>query len=242
MLEPRAAGIRTAIRILLASRSLLDHQRTANCNALTALLRGADLGIDARASLRDAQITAIAAWRSSNSTDPVIRVARAEAKRLALAIKDFTGQLAENHKALAQLTEELAPGLQTTPGVGPVTAAIIICAYSHHGRIRSEAAFAALGGVAHLRGARKRILCRAPTGLMAFGLLLYQLRALPERRAAHSCLRPKSTKAGQSPGAGEGCLRPVTPVVLTGRRRPASDGFRRALGCRAGRRPQQGRG
>jgi transposase len=29
-----------------------------------------------------------------------------------------------------------------------VTAAIIICAYSHHGRIRSEAAFAALGGVA----------------------------------------------------------------------------------------------
>uniref|UniRef100_UPI002810A5B5 transposase n=1 Tax=Arthrobacter sp. TaxID=1667 RepID=UPI002810A5B5 len=34
------------------------------------------------------------------------------------------------------------------PGVGPVTAAIITCAYSHHGRIRSEAAFAALGAVA----------------------------------------------------------------------------------------------
>lgn len=29
-----------------------------------------------------------------------------------------------------------------------VTGAIVICAYSHHGRIRSEAAFAALGGVA----------------------------------------------------------------------------------------------
>ncbi|MBT2550819.1 transposase [Arthrobacter sp. ISL-65] len=35
--EPRAAGTRAAIRILLASRSLLDHQRTANRNALTAL-------------------------------------------------------------------------------------------------------------------------------------------------------------------------------------------------------------
>ncbi|WP_314326654.1 IS110 family transposase [Paenarthrobacter ilicis] len=146
--EPRAAGTRAAIRILLASRSLLDHQRTANRNALTALLRGADLGVDARSSLRDAQITAIAAWRSSNVVDPMLRVARAEAKRLALAINDITIQLAENHKALAQLTEELAPGLQTTPGVGPVTGAIIICAYSHHGRIRSEAAFAALGGVA----------------------------------------------------------------------------------------------
>ncbi|MET4134361.1 transposase [Pseudarthrobacter sp. PvP090] len=141
-------GTRAAIRILLAPRSLLDHQRTANRNALTALLRGTDLGIDARASLRDTQITAIAAWRTSNSTDPVIRIARAEAKRLALAVKDPTGRLGENHKELAQLTEELAPGLQSVPGVGPVTAAIIICAYSHHGRIRSEAAFAALGGVA----------------------------------------------------------------------------------------------
>ncbi|MET1089608.1 MAG: IS110 family transposase [Arthrobacter sp.] len=146
--EPRASGTRAAVRILLASRSLLDHQRTANRNALTALLRGTDLGIDARSPLRDTQITAIAAWRTSNSTDPVIRIARAEAKRLALAVKDLTGRLAENHKELAQLTEELAPGLQSVPGVGPVTAAIIICAYSHHGRIRSEAAFAALGGVA----------------------------------------------------------------------------------------------
>ncbi|WP_024366346.1 IS110 family transposase [Arthrobacter sp. TB 26] len=148
VMEPRDAGSRAVIRILLASRSLLDHQRTANRNALTALLRGTDLGIDARASLRDAQITAIAAWRTSNSTDPVIRIARAEAKRLALAVRDLTRRLGENHKELAQLTEELAPGLQFVPGVGPVTAAIIICAYSHHGRIRSEAAFAALGGVA----------------------------------------------------------------------------------------------
>ncbi|MFI7744946.1 transposase [Kocuria rhizosphaericola] len=38
--------------------------------------------------------------------------------------------------------------MQETPGIGPVTAAIIVCAYSHHGRIRSGAAFAALAGVA----------------------------------------------------------------------------------------------
>lgn len=146
-MEPRAAGTRAAIRILLASRHLLDHQRTANRNALTALLRGTDLGLDARASLLDAQITAIAAWRTSNSTDPVIQIAHAEAKRLALAVKHLTSRLAENHKALAQFTEELDPGLQSISGVGPVIAAIITSAYSHHERIRSEAAFAALGGV-----------------------------------------------------------------------------------------------
>ncbi|MFQ6331851.1 transposase [Nocardia sp. CWNU-33] len=49
---------------------------------------------------------------------------------------------------LGQLAEKTSPGLQSVPGIGPVTAAIIICAYSHHGRIRSEAAFAALAGVA----------------------------------------------------------------------------------------------
>lgn len=146
-MEPRAAGTRAAIRILLTSRHLLDHQRTANRNALTALLRGTDLGLDARASLLDAQITAIAAWRTSNSTDPVIQIAHAEAKRLALAVKHLTSRLAENHKALAQFTEELDPGLQSISGVGPVIAAIITSAYSHHERIRSEAAFAALGGV-----------------------------------------------------------------------------------------------
>lgn len=130
VMAPRAAGTRAALRILPASRSLLDHQRTTNRNALTAPLRGTDLGIDARSALRDTQITAIAAWRTSNSTEPVIRIARAEAKRLALAINDLTIQIAENHKALAQLTEELAPGIQSISGVGPVTGAIITCAYS----------------------------------------------------------------------------------------------------------------
>lgn len=136
------------MRILLAARSLLDQQRTANRNALTALLRSTDLGVDVRASLRETQITAIAAWRTTQAVDTLVRIARLEAKRMAMAIKNLTEQLTKNHKALAQLAEELAPGLQTIPGVGPVTAAIIICAYSHHGRIRSEAAFAALGGVA----------------------------------------------------------------------------------------------
>lgn len=34
-----------------------------------------------------------------------------------------------------------------TPGIGPVTAAVFVTAYSHPGRVRHEAAFAALGGV-----------------------------------------------------------------------------------------------
>lgn len=148
LIEPRAAGARSALRILLAARNLMDHQRTANRNALTALLRGTDLGVDARLPVKDAQIATIAAWRITVHAEPEVIVARAEAKRLAIAVRASTEQLAANRAALQSLAEELAPGLQETPGIGPVTAAIIVCAYSHHGRIRSEAAFAALAGVA----------------------------------------------------------------------------------------------
>lgn len=145
--QPRAVGARAALRVLLASRSLLDQQRTASRNALTALLRTVDLGIDARKPLTDKQITAIAAWRVAGR-EPTMKIMRSEARRLARAVLDITRRLSDNHKLLRQHTEDLAPGLQDIPGLGPVTAAIIVCAYSHHGRVRSEAAFAALGGIA----------------------------------------------------------------------------------------------
>lgn len=147
--RPRQDGDRVALRVLLSSRSLIDQQRTANRNALTALLRSVDLGLDARKPLSNAQIKLIASWRTIQAA-PAVRTARAEAKRLACAVLEQTRQLVENHDQLRVQAEQLAPGLQTIPGIGPVTASIIICAYSHHGRISSEAAFAALAGVAPL--------------------------------------------------------------------------------------------
>ena len=63
---------------------------------------------------------------------------------------DQTRQLADNLNQLRVHAEQLAPGLQDYVGIGPMTASVIICAYSHRGRIRSEAAFAALAGVAPL--------------------------------------------------------------------------------------------
>lgn len=145
--KPRASGDRNALRVLLTSRLLMDQQRTADRNALTALLRTVDVGVDARKPLTDTRIKDISNWRIRSSIDLVTMVARSEAKRLATAILDRTRELENNHALLGRHTEELAPGLQNIPGVGPVTAAIIVCAYSHTGRIHSEAAFAALAGV-----------------------------------------------------------------------------------------------
>lgn len=149
--RPRQTGPRAALRILLASRSIIDQQRTANRNALTALLRTVDLGVDARKPLTDAQIRTIAAWRNSRAaSSDASGIARREGRRLAVTVLEQTEALKINHRELRELTEQLAPGLQDVPGLGPVTAAIIVCAYSHRGRVRSEAAFAALGGIAPL--------------------------------------------------------------------------------------------
>lgn len=73
-----------------------------------------------------------------------------EARRLALSVQALTDDLVHNRRALEAHSRALMPGLLEIPGVGPVTAAIILTAWSHRGRVRSEAAFAALAGAAPL--------------------------------------------------------------------------------------------
>ncbi|WP_269940131.1 IS110 family transposase [Arthrobacter sp. HY1533] len=147
LIQPRAEGERAALRVLLAARRSMDGQRTADRHALTALARTMDLGLDARKAVTDRQIHTIAAWRDRPKEDIATKVARSEARRLAAAVLQHTRELEANRTMLAQLVDQMAPGLQGLRGLGPVTGAIILAAYSHPGRIRSEAAFAALAGV-----------------------------------------------------------------------------------------------
>lgn len=147
--KPRsAAGTRAAIATLLAARTRLDTYRTVQRNALNALVRTNNLGLDARRALTDGQVTQIASWRTRPSDTLAQSTARAESIYLAKSIKSLTQDLHQNRLALSQLGEDLAPGLQAKPGYGPVTVAQILVAYSHQGRFTSEAQFASLAGVA----------------------------------------------------------------------------------------------
>ena len=146
LIRPRAGKIRSALRVLLTARRSMDSQRTADRNALTALLRTIPLGIDARKPLTDNTITLIASWRVRQSDDIEFAIARQEAIRLARSILQLTMQLQDNHALLRQQSSQLAPGFLEIKGVGPVTAAVFLTAYSHLGRVRNEAAFAALAG------------------------------------------------------------------------------------------------
>lgn len=146
--DPRSDGTREALQVLLAARRRADTYRTGLRNALTGLARTHDLGIDARRALTMAQIREISRWRARRFDSIEVEVARHQAKDTAEQI------LAEHHrienidKQLQELVEELCAGLLDIFGIGPVTAATILCAYSHKGRIRSEAAFAKMAGIA----------------------------------------------------------------------------------------------
>ena len=74
-------------------------------------------------------------------------VAREEARRLARAVLAFTAELETNRTHISDIVQDMAPGLMDLPGLGPVSSAVVLVAYSHPGRIHSEAAFAAIAGV-----------------------------------------------------------------------------------------------
>ena len=101
--QPRADdGIRTAVRILLSSREHMTSEHTATINALTALLRVTDLGMDARRPLTARQVVQIAAWRS-RAEALATSTARGEATRLAKRVHALDDELKTLSKPMSDL-------------------------------------------------------------------------------------------------------------------------------------------
>jgi transposase len=157
--HPRADGIREALRILLVTHRHDTDMRTATVNMFKSLLLGAG---DLRETLRPLstirQLRAVLALpdphpdtRTSTSTSAGVDVEthiRIQAlRRAATTILDLDKAINTAEKQLRTLAKEACPGLLDLPGVGPIVAATLLTAWSHHGRIHSEAAFAALAGI-----------------------------------------------------------------------------------------------
>ena len=73
-------------------------------------------------------------------------------RSIATRIRFLSDQAAELDAELSTLVPQhlAGPTLLTEPGVGPVVAAQLLVSWSHRGRVRNEAAFACLAGVAPL--------------------------------------------------------------------------------------------
>jgi hypothetical protein len=144
----RADGDREALRILLAARQEIKVAATAQASRLRALLlTGGEA--DRRAARRSLGNTALTTLTGRQlpagaAREHVIR--QAEISRLAAALTQARRQLKHNKAQLLAIADDLTPGLTSRFGIGPVSAAQAIASFSHPGRCRSEAAFAALGG------------------------------------------------------------------------------------------------
>lgn len=143
--DRRAGELQTALKVLTGAREQMNADRLKSINALTALLRTHDLGLDARKALTLTQIRLVAAWRRREE-HLGLSVARADAVRHARRVLDLDDDLKSNRDQVTTLVSDHAPVLLEMTGVGAVTAAVVMAVWSHPGRVRSEAALAQIAG------------------------------------------------------------------------------------------------
>jgi transposase len=148
--RPRQRGEREALRVLLATRDSAVRSKRAAITLMKGLLVSAApslreglRALPTREQLARAARLRISPAQSSEQRATIIAI-RASARRT-LALQD---EALELEREIEQIVTRVAPVLLAEMGIGAIVAAQILCAYSHPGRIRSEAAFAALAGVA----------------------------------------------------------------------------------------------
>ena len=152
--SPRVRGLREAIRALAATRQAVLVSRTKAINELKSLIVVSPEAL--RALLRSrplaVQLTLIESMSTPAAATVEHRVTVLTLQSITARIRFLTGQLADIDPELARLIQEHPAGraLLAEPGVGPVVAAQLLISWSHPGRVRSEAAFASLAGVAPL--------------------------------------------------------------------------------------------
>jgi transposase len=138
--QPRRRGNREALRVLLATREGAILARTQAIGQLKGLIINApdQLRQQLRQLTTNEQLSRCARLRTSpgHSTEyrATIIALRSTARR-ALALK---AEAAELEAELELLVHAVAPALLAEPGVGVITAAHLISAWSHPGRFRSD--------------------------------------------------------------------------------------------------------
>ena len=148
--QPRRRGSREALRVLLVTREAAVVERTRAVSALQALV------VNAPERLRDRLrhlgthelVLRCARLRSGPTRSLEHRATIAALRSTARRALVCEAEAADLESALEDIVQQERPELLAEPGVGVITAAAILNAWSHAGRIRSEAAFAMLAGVA----------------------------------------------------------------------------------------------
>jgi hypothetical protein len=100
-----------------------------------------DCGLDPRQL-----VTACGRLRLRAAWDTETIATAASLRALARRIQLLDAEIADHTRAITTLVQAWRPALLTPCGVGPIVAAVVLCAWSHPGRCGSDAAFAMLAG------------------------------------------------------------------------------------------------
>jgi len=146
---PRAGERREALRVLLvARRSAVDVRREALSQLRAVIVTAPEpLREQLRGLPTGALLDRCSRLRRTHSTADDLAT-RLVLRSLARRIQAATIEADELEQEMLIHVRAIAPALLDEPGIGPIVAAQLIVAWSHHGRLRSEACFARLAGVA----------------------------------------------------------------------------------------------
>ena len=152
--SPRSGGEhsseRQALSVLLAARrSAVDSAGVAQ-RQLFALVIAAPEPIRARfrGQKLPAMIKTAAALRPRTRADVETNATITVLRSLARRVLELKAEATAHERAIKAIVTSWRPDLLAQHGVGPIVAAIVLCAWARPGRFRSEAAFASLAGVA----------------------------------------------------------------------------------------------
>jgi transposase len=205
---PRAGGKRQELRALVLARAgALAAKQAALCQLRSLLVCSPErLRAQLRALTR-ARLLARCARLPDSGEEPGTRLALRLIARRILALQAEERALAQ---AIGSLVGELAPALLDEPGIGPISAAQLLLSWSHRGRLRSEAAFAHLGGTAPIPASSGQIVRHRldPGGDRQLNRALHTI--VVSRRKTHPptiAYHQRRLREGKSPRETNRCLK-----------------------------------
>lgn len=148
---PKTGPARAGLQMLLTARraavaAATDAQRQIRALVITApeVVRARFRGQTTRQML----ITAIGLRPHHHASEVEVFTALSVLRAMARRVTALQTEAGEHEKAITTIVCSWRPDLLELPGVGPINAAVVLTAWSHPGRCRSDAAVAMLAGAA----------------------------------------------------------------------------------------------
>jgi transposase len=214
--DPAQAATRQALATRLAIRrsavqAAADARRQLFSAVLTAPepVRARFSGLKTKALVaKAAALRPTAAWANTDvETATVVTCLRTWAQR----IQDLTAEAETHEREIRTLVRSWRPELLTEPGIGPIVAATILCAWGYPGRIHSEAAFAKLSGTSPIEANSGQINTRHrlnPYGDRRLNCALHTIVITRQRRdPATRAYVERRTTEGKNPREIRRCLK-----------------------------------